>query len=144
MSPIPSKGKGKRPLKGKGPLKGRGASALSPCSESYMDDSDSCSDPSDSCSDRSISPAVGRGRGGRGKSRGRGRGQVKAKKAKVVGRDRGPREGQGSGKMLRKKLPAKGHQHETNLRCRTCDVALCIRPDRNCFEVWHSVVDYSL
>jgi hypothetical protein len=46
------------------------------------------------------------------------------------------------GKMRRKGLPDKGNRHETRLRCKTCDVALCISPGRNCFDIYHSVLDY--
>ncbi|CAB1336657.1 unnamed protein product [Coregonus sp. 'balchen'] len=30
------------------------------------------------------------------------------------------------------------HTHKTPWKCKVCEVAQCVIPDRNCFEKWHS------
>ena len=49
-----------------------------------------------------------------------------------------------TGKMRRRNLPSRGNRHETKFRCKTCDVPLCIAQGRDCYNLYHTVVDYCL
>ncbi len=47
-----------------------------------------------------------------------------------------------AGKVNRHKLQSRGNLHETKYVCKHCNVHLCIASDRNCFEEYHTKVDY--
>ena len=47
-----------------------------------------------------------------------------------------------AGKVNRRKLPSRGNQHETRVMCKCCNVYLCFAIGRDCFEEYHTKVDY--
>jgi hypothetical protein len=47
-------------------------------------------------------------------------------------------------KMNRQHLPTRHNRHESRVKCKECDVYLCVALGRDCFEKYHMVVDYSV
>ncbi len=47
-----------------------------------------------------------------------------------------------AGKTRRKNLPSRGNRHETRFICKHCKVHLCVASGRDCFEEYHTKMDY--
>ena len=47
-----------------------------------------------------------------------------------------------AGRARKLHLPSRGNVHETRVKCKDCDVYLCVAPGRDCFERYYSQVDY--